>query len=201
LVSFSNYGVSSLWQTYDGGQTWLEKEGNLPDMPIRWVMYHPLNSGQVMAATETGIWITNQMHEPEPVWEPATQGMGNVRVDMLQYRDSDQTVLAASHGRGLFTTIWEKDVYTGIKETTKNRDLKLFPNPVTDRLNISGLPTTDKSVTYSVYDIKGALVDQSVLRSTEKTETSIVVGHLKSGHYIIRFDFATQSYESWFIKK
>ncbi len=201
LVSFSNYGVSSLWQTYDGGQTWLEKEGNLPDMPIRWVMYHPLNSGQVMAATETGIWITNQMHEPEPVWEPATQGMGNVRVDMLQYRDSDQTVLAASHGRGLFTTIWEKDVYTGIKETTKNRDLKLFPNPVTDRLNISGLPTTDKSVTCSVYDIKGALVDQSVLRSTEKTETSIVVEHLKSGHYIIRFDFATQSYESWFIKK
>src|SRR5690606_7418462 len=30
-------------------------------------------------------------------------GMANVRVDMLQYRTSDQTVMAATHGRGVFT--------------------------------------------------------------------------------------------------
>ena len=139
LVSFSNYGVSSIWQTYDGGQSWQEKEGNLPDMPIRWAMYHPLNSGQVMLATETGVWTTNMIHEDSPVWEPANSGMGNVRVDMLQYRESDQMVIAASHGRGMFLGKWEVEFYTKTDAPIENELLTLYPNPVKDKLYISGL--------------------------------------------------------------
>jgi len=99
LVTFSNYGVSSVWQTWDGGQSWQEREGNLPDMPIRWALYHPQNSEQAMIATETGIWTTNTLHEPATLWEPASEGMGNVRADMLRLRENDLTVIAASHGR------------------------------------------------------------------------------------------------------
>jgi len=102
LVVFSNYGVSSVWLTKDGGETWLEKESNLPDMPIRWAVFHPENSGQALLATETGVWATKTLNAVEPEWAPATEGMANVRVDMLRLRKSDNTVLAASHGRGLF---------------------------------------------------------------------------------------------------
>ena len=34
-------------------------------------------------------------------------GMANVRVDMLTLRKSDNTVIAATHGRGLFTTTFD----------------------------------------------------------------------------------------------
>ncbi len=107
LVTFSNYGVSSVWQTYDGGTTWQEKESNLPDMPVRWAIYHPQNSMQAMLATEIGIWTTTNLNASEPVWIPSVDGMANVRVDMLKVRTSDNTVLAATQGRGLFTTIYE----------------------------------------------------------------------------------------------
>ena len=102
LVIFSNYGISSVWLTKDGGDTWLEKEGNLPDMPIRWAVFHPENNGQALLATEIGVWATKTLNAVEPEWAPATDGMANVRVDMLRLRKSDNTVLAASHGRGLF---------------------------------------------------------------------------------------------------
>ena len=107
LVIFSNYGVSSVWQTYDGGTSWQEKESNLPDMPIRWAIYHPQNSLQAMLATEIGIWTTTNLDTPEPVWIPSVEGMANVRVDMLKVRSSDNMVLAATQGRGLFTAVYE----------------------------------------------------------------------------------------------
>lgn len=100
LVTFSNYGVSSVWQSFNGGNDWFECEGNLPDMPIRWAIFHPQNSAQAMIATETGIWTTNTLHEAQTEWLPAADGMGHVRVDMLRLRETDNKVIAASHGRG-----------------------------------------------------------------------------------------------------
>ena len=106
LVTFSNYGVPSVWQTYDGGLNWVDISGNLPDMPIRWCLYHPENSKQIMLATEIGIWTTLAAHVDEVNWAP-DPGMANVRIDMLQMRDADNTVLAATHGRGLQYLQWE----------------------------------------------------------------------------------------------
>jgi hypothetical protein len=108
LVTFSNYGVSSVWQTYDGGETWQEKEGNLPDMPIRWAIYHPQNPDRAMLATEIGTWTTENLDQEDVFWSPAIEGLANVRVDMLSLREIDNTVLAATHGRGLFTTTYSE---------------------------------------------------------------------------------------------
>ncbi|MCD4745922.1 MAG: PKD domain-containing protein [Bacteroidales bacterium] len=107
LVTFSNYGVPSVWQTYDGGNSWDMKEGNLPDMPVRWAVYHPQNSLQALLATEIGVWSTNDLSENDVVWEPDINGFANVRVDMLQLREADNTVLAATHGRGFFYATYD----------------------------------------------------------------------------------------------
>ncbi len=200
LVSFSNYGVSSIWQTYDGGQSWQEKEGNLPDMPIRWAMYHPLNSGQVMLATETGVWTTNMIHEDSPVWEPANSGMGNVRVDMLQYRESDQMVIAASHGRGMFLGKWEVEFYTITDAPIENELLTLYPNPVKDKLYISGLSTESSKITYSIYDYNAKLIRQEALQITGGTAFSVQVTDLKPGFYSIRLDKDGRSTTKRFVK-
>jgi photosystem II stability/assembly factor-like uncharacterized protein len=119
LVTFSNYGVNSLWQTCDGGQNWRSVEGNLPDMPVRWAIYHPQNSRQAMIATELGVWTSSNLNADNVVWTPQTSGMANVRVDMLTLRESDHTVLAASHGRGLFTCNFPLDLNTSQPELTR----------------------------------------------------------------------------------
>ncbi len=48
LVTYFNYGITSLWYTTDGGTTWASKEGNLPDMPIRWALINPNNKKEVI---------------------------------------------------------------------------------------------------------------------------------------------------------
>lgn len=117
LVVFSNYGVNSLWETPDGGATWVDLDNDLPDMPIRWAMFNPFNHDQVMLATELGVWSTDDLDGTGTDWWPTnTFGLANVRVDMLQYRSSDHLVAAATHGRGMFTT----DYFTLLNTCTPN---------------------------------------------------------------------------------
>ncbi|MDX1419338.1 MAG: hypothetical protein R3181_05175 [Rubricoccaceae bacterium] len=102
LVTYSNYGVTSVWETVDAGTTWANKEGNLPDIPVRWALFNPLDRSQVILATEAGIWETEDFDAAEPTWTVAP-GFPITRVDMLQVREADGMVMAATHGRGSFT--------------------------------------------------------------------------------------------------
>jgi PKD repeat protein len=104
IVTFSNYGVNSVWRTTDGGATWSSKEGNLPDMPIRWALYNPNDLNEVFLATELGIWSTTNVTAASPNWVANNNGLANVRIDMLQLRKSDNLIAAATHGRGLYTS-------------------------------------------------------------------------------------------------
>ena len=106
LITFSNYGVSSIWFTDNGGNTWTEKEGNLPDMPIRWALFNPNDNNFALIATEIGVWETSNLLNNNTSWLPSSS-LGNVRVDMLSIRESDNMVLAATHGRGLFYGYFE----------------------------------------------------------------------------------------------
>ena len=103
IITFSNYGVNSIWETLDGGTTWNSVEGNLPDIPVRWVIFNPLDADQAFIATELGVWSTDNLDGENTVWETTNSGLANIRVNMLQTRTSDNLILAATYGRGMFT--------------------------------------------------------------------------------------------------
>ena len=114
MVTYSNYNISSVWVTTNGGTSWssLDANGtNLPDMPVRWCMFVPgSNNTQAILATETGVWLTQAINTASPsstVWINSPT-FPVVRTDMLAYRPLDNTVAAATHGRGL----WTQNVYT-----------------------------------------------------------------------------------------
>lgn len=104
LVTLSNYGVVSVHETRDGGDTWADKEGNLPDMPIRWALYNPINTDQALLATESGVWSIDDITVEDLEWEPSNEGLANVPCYMLRYRDADGLIAVATHGRGIFTS-------------------------------------------------------------------------------------------------
>jgi len=104
VAIFSNYGVNSVWHTRDGGQTWYNKEANLPDIPIRWALFNPTNRNEILLATELGIWVSDDFQEASPSWRRSNNSLANTRIDMLQLRRSDFQVVAATHGRGFFTS-------------------------------------------------------------------------------------------------
>jgi len=109
LVSYSNYGVTSVYESSPGtggSLDWTSLDGNasLPDMPVRWCMFDPRNSDWAILATELGIWSTNNLNGLNTNWTAADNNVANTRVDMLRYRPTDRLLAAATHGRGLFTT-------------------------------------------------------------------------------------------------
>ncbi len=142
LVTYSNYGVTSVWETTDGGTHWHNKEGDLPDMPVRWALYNPDNRDQVLLATELGVWSTDNFQPGTanaPGWGPTIDTLANTRCDMLKYRPMDKMVVVATHGRGLFTTdlfvtnsvadfIYDQNVSCTGALTVHFKDASLKPN-------------------------------------------------------------------------
>ena len=104
LVTYSNYGVNSIWETTNGGTSWTSVEGNLPDMPVRWAMFDPRNSDWALIATELGVWSTDNINGGSTDWDPTNSGLANVRVDMLQYRSKRQNDCSSN--------TWSRIVYS-----------------------------------------------------------------------------------------
>jgi photosystem II stability/assembly factor-like uncharacterized protein len=106
LVTLSSYGTNSVNESKDGGITWVNIENNLPDMPVRWAVFNPNDNQQALIATDLGVWSTNKLDSTSTFWNPPFPGRGTpiVRTDMLKVRQSDNTVLAATYGRGMWTT-------------------------------------------------------------------------------------------------
>ena len=109
VMCYSNYGMQSVFETTDGGVSWSNIEGDLPDMPIRDIMMNPESPYELIAATELGVWKSEESRSGGVHWDPENVGMANVRVDDLVYRVSDGVLAAATHGRGLFTTTLESE--------------------------------------------------------------------------------------------
>ncbi len=162
LVTASNYGLESVFESKNATQasaTFTAVEGNLPDMPVRWAMFDPRNNDHAIIATELGVWSTDDLNGAATDWEPTNSGLANVRVDMLQYRPADRTIVASTHGRGLFTAAVPNSTTPDINFTTAvaaATELTEFTTgcrnykDYTFQMGIANAPTGDATVTLSV---------------------------------------------------
>ncbi|MCK5775786.1 MAG: T9SS type A sorting domain-containing protein [Bacteroidales bacterium] len=190
LVSFSNYGVSSIWQTYNGGSDWNEIEGNLPDMPVRWALYHPQSSKMAIIATELGVWFSEDLTVEEPIWQPAVEGMANVRVDMLRMRDGDQKVLAATHGRGLYTTNFDFGPLA-IAKTPHEEGLLIGPNPSNGEFFIEVLKDKKLSKNITITSMTGEVVYSNIF---DDSKIFLNLRNLSTGNYVINIKTSNNCY-------
>lgn len=114
VVCFSNYGVNSVWETFNGGTSWASISGNLEENvsgsgngpAVNWVGILPTGGlpRLYVAATSTGLYFTPQTNGMSTVWTPtATEVLGNVPCDMIDVRPADGVIAVATHGRGILT--------------------------------------------------------------------------------------------------
>ena len=157
VVVFSNFGINNVWHSSNGGTTWTAIDGNLPDMPVRWAVFVPGNDNQLMIATETGIFTTDLINGSSTIW--SADQFPTVRTDMLKLRISDNGVVAATHGRGLFTAafpILAVPVITfATPSTSVTEDSTIVVGcrryrDYTVNLGINNPPAGDATVTFTV---------------------------------------------------
>lgn len=110
LVAFSNYDVTSLFYTTNGGESWTDVEGNLggPNGPsVRSVAILPqpgLNRTSYYAATSIGLYSATDIG-PDTDWsQESPDGIGVAVVDAIEARSSDGQLLAGTHGNGVYSS-------------------------------------------------------------------------------------------------
>lgn len=191
VVTFSNFGVISVWESTNGGLSYSNIEGNLPDIPVRWGLFAPANAqlsgagggnGGILLGTDLGVWTTSVINGSATTWAPNNTGLANVRVDMLRWRPSDNTVTAATHGRGLFTTVLPT-VATGLPNTSNTRDFIRNSFMERDNLHIQVGNLQTRTITVDLLDMSGRLVRSVNLRYQN---TSINLSNLQRGTYVLR---------------
>lgn len=155
FVTMHNYNVVSIWYSSNGGTTWVSKEGNLPDLPVKCILRNPLNANEVIIGTELGVWYTNNFNTTAPTWNQSYNGMSNVKVVDLDVRN-DNTVFAATYGRGIFSGQFTAAPLS-TNENILNKGIKVYPNPSNGIVNIA-IDNYIGDIRVEVYDINGRKV-------------------------------------------
>jgi PKD repeat protein len=184
LATVSNYGVTSVYESTNTGSSWTSIEGNLPDMPVRWAIFSPIGGDSALLATELGVWTTDNINGGSTSWAASNDGMANVRTDMLQYRSSDSTVIAATHGRGLYSYSFTEieavdfqadDQVLHVGEEVKFTDLSTGATSwAWDFNNDGNTDATTKHPTWTFYEGGYKTVKLTINGTTTTTKSSYI---------------------------
>ena len=89
--------VGHVFETTDGGQTWTDISGNLPNIPVNDIVADPDLANTVYAALDIGVYYTTNNGA---AWAPLFRGLPRVAVLSLKLHEATRTLRAGSHGRG-----------------------------------------------------------------------------------------------------
>jgi hypothetical protein len=96
MIGPNDPGVGHVFETADGGATWADVSGGLPDVPMDDVVYE---NHHLVVATDFGVFTSP---DDGTTWFRYGTNLPNVVVDQLT-QDPNGNLVAATHGRGIWT--------------------------------------------------------------------------------------------------
>ncbi|MBT8393255.1 MAG: T9SS type A sorting domain-containing protein [Flavobacteriaceae bacterium] len=184
FVTMHNYGVTSIWFTDDGGATWVSKEGNLPDFPVKCILQNPLLPNELIIGTELGIWATADYTVSSPNWIQSYDGMSDVTVLDLDLKAAEDIILATTHGRGMFTSQFTSSPLA-TQENVLETGVNLYPSVTSGLINIKSSQNFGNTK-LEVYSLGGQKVYSAIVELTINNTESLTLG-LSSGLYLVKF--------------
>jgi Leucine-rich repeat (LRR) protein len=199
LVTFSNYGIPSVFYTSDGGTTWDDVSGNLeentdgtgsgPSVRSATILG---NGDRYFVGTSTGLYSTGSLSGASVVWtQENASGIGEVVVEHLISRMADGLVLAGTHGNGVYSANFELtppvENDLGIAAITAPEEELLSSN--SQAVTISAVVRNYGAQSQSSFDIT-YLVDGELI-ATETISQTINAGEDAILSFTTPFDFST----------
>ena len=182
FVTMHNYGVQSVWFTNNGGATWRSLEGNLPDLPVKCILQNPLRPQEVIIGTELGVWVTDDYTVTNPNWVQAYNGMSDVTVLDLDLRTSDNTILATTHGRGMFTSQFTAAPLSVLESQLDSNLIAIFPTVSNGQITVASKSNLgDADV--NIYNINGQKVHTTKINMSNSRNKLHL--NLDSGIYFV----------------
>ncbi len=176
LVTMHNYGVTSVWSSSNGGTSWVSREGDLPDIPVRDILQNPLDRTEVIVGTQLGVWVTNDFNATNPTWRQSQNGMSDASVTSFDYwavggNDNNNKIIASTYGRGVFTGSFTSNAAPDNQAPTAPTGL-VASNVTQNSVDLNWTASTD-NIGVSGYDIyqNGAFVASAT--GTSRTMTGL----------------------------
>lgn len=91
--------LGHIFHTTDGGTTWVDISGNLPNIPVKEIVPDQDVPGTLYAASDQGVFVTLDRGK---TWAPLGGNMPNVVVLGLKLHRPTRTLRAATFGRGMW---------------------------------------------------------------------------------------------------
>lgn len=82
--------------------TWLDKTGNLPDIPVDSIIVNPNNAHQVYAGTDWGVYYTDDISVASPTWVRFENGISHAMVWDMQIDRGSTTLSVWTRSRGAY---------------------------------------------------------------------------------------------------
>lgn len=154
-----------VFHTVNGGETWNDISGNLPEIPVNDIIVDPDMDRTLYIANDLGVWYTNNQGVE---WSPLGSGLPSTVVNDLTLHRGTRKLVAATFGRSMFTYLLGEPTATNdVIETVQST--KVYPNPS------SGYSTLE-------LDFKdGAYVSITCIDMSGRTLRSVYNGYLHNG--------------------
>jgi hypothetical protein len=196
-VGYSGYNANSslaghLFVTTNRGTTWSNVTGDLPDIPVNAVVVDPNNRLHIALGTDLGVFETVNGGTN---WTQQNSGLANVSVADLDLR-TDGILVAATHGRGVYKTVFTTDVTEIPAELPSAFALQQnYPNPFNPTTTIPFTIAKAGHVRLAVFDALGRevalVVDEDLAPGTYSAPFNAAA--LASGVYFYRLTSALGS--------
>ena len=213
MVTFSNYGVQSLFHSMDGGASWTAVGGNLeenadgsgngPSVRCTKLLTYQGNK-IIFAGTSSGLFSTIELNGDSTVWlKEGTESIGNVIIDMIDVRQTDGFIAIGTHGNGVYSAFYNSAA--DINEKSDDMEFfvgNVFPNPVQDEANIEIVAKKTIQMQTTVYSGSGKLVKKYADRTLYhgKQNLNYHFAELAPGVYFLNFETDNKLVVKKFIK-
>jgi photosystem II stability/assembly factor-like uncharacterized protein len=97
-LTMSGFGSKHVMKTVNRGATWTQLDVNLPDVPVNALARIP--GGDLFVGTDLGVF---RSVDDGATWTRPASGLPNVAVFDLVFHRATNTLLAATHGRSMFS--------------------------------------------------------------------------------------------------
>ncbi|MEQ9220902.1 MAG: FlgD immunoglobulin-like domain containing protein [Cyclobacteriaceae bacterium] len=211
IVAITNYLVPSLFESFDGGESFEDISGNLEEEPdgtgdgpsIRWAEIIPTLSGQmVFVGTSVGLFSTTEIDGQNTQWvKESPEVIGRAVVNSMNYRHLDGRLVIGTHGTGVYEVlIDDHKVIERPDPGTGFSILNAYPNPMQDFTTISYQLPEDGVVKADILSASGQLV-KTILWGSQYAGDNILTwdatntagSKVRNGMYFCRIGYQNQS--------
>ena len=181
-IFFTKSGYTAgdkVWYSPDGGTTWSNYSGTLPNIPVNCIVYEDGSNDGLYIGTDVGVYYTDGSMSD---WVLFSTGLPNVVVNELEISYNNNKLWAATFGRGL----WNSDLFgtfTGLNDNLiSSNQINVFPNPTNGNITIQTSEEFKNSL-LEVYDVMGRII---LSKKIENTTEQINLTEERNGIYYLK---------------